>query len=212
MAINDPNALISITNLKQLRDLRIRFGEITDIFCEKLRRNCQDLRRLELIGKLLYYEFTFALLDIVNICFPSLSLFTDCRGIEAMGMNAIAALPKLQIFGLRPSFAYDYDYISQHERERKDISFRNEFTNLRGLHELDYEDWSDIQDKQIVTVIRNSPELRYLNINQGRYITANIVFEAKKISASRHNNVPLELRINSSTIQLKCVICNGKIY
>lgn len=142
----------------------------------------------------------FYLIGTVNICFSiSYYLFTGFKqeSIGEMGINAIAALSKLKILVLYS------------------LPFLNGFTNLRRLQQLDCHN-SDIREEQIITVIQNSPELRYLDVSACCNTTENIFSEAKIISACRCNDVALELVVgymmNERLIKQRCVIYNGEIY
>lgn len=53
--------LLTITNLKNLRSLKISSYNITDIFLVELSKNCQNLTVLELNRKLQYFEFALCI-------------------------------------------------------------------------------------------------------------------------------------------------------
>lgn len=128
------------------------------------------------------------------------SLFTgfNWKNIGEMGINAITILPKLQILAVRhfPSL--------------------EGFNNLHRLREFDCQG-SFIREEQIILIMLNSPELRYLNILVCRNITysklLNILFELRMISGIRRNDVALEVFLGTLLIEKrKCVIYNGEIY
>lgn len=133
---------------------------------------------------------------IANIYNPSLSLFTACITVGRTGIYAIEALPKLEVLFLHRFISWDG------------------FNNLRGLRKLYYKD-SYVEEQQVVTLMWNCPELRYLNFTKCYGITENIFLEAINISASRCNDVALQLYFQKD-ITPACndrrIIYNGKMY
>lgn len=198
------NAWLSITNLKNLRDLRIACPDkLTDQFFVELSKNCQDISRLELGGGFLYaagkleiLNFTFALYILPyvdNIRFFSSFLFTE-NVIKDLGIDAISSLPNLKILVMH-KFPASYAFI-----------------NLRNLQELDCQG-SGIRENQVLTIVQNSPELRYVNISECPNMLLISCLLDELINVRRCNNdVALEVVFGEDVWLQRSVIYNGQMY
>ncbi|XP_043509529.1 F-box/LRR-repeat protein 15-like, partial [Frieseomelitta varia] len=176
------------TQCKNLETLKIchipstSYFQSTDTFYITQLSNLKALTVSE--NNVITDEFLFSLLTTChNLTYLDIS---RCSGISNHGMTAITTVPSLEVLIMNDVPTVTKVHLSEASNFKR-IECRN----------------SKFMDSVIINLIKFSPQLRVLDLSESPSITNRTLEEAARITASRTNNITLEIFVDGTSVDLR---------